>query len=45
MVFEDLNIFLRGNGGKKCALDLATGNVFGVKNAALGMAAFAAEIQ
>ena len=45
MVFEDFDVFLCGNRGEERALDLASGDVFGMKNPAFGMAAFFAEVQ
>ena len=45
MIFEDLDVGLRGDGREQSALDFAAGDIFGVQNAAFGMAAFLAEVQ
>ena len=45
MVFENLDVRLRGDRRQQRAFDLAAGHVFGVQNPALGMAAFLAQIQ
>ena len=45
VVFKNADIGLLRYGGQQCAFDFPPGNIFGVQNPALGVAAFFAEIQ
>ena len=45
VVLEDRDVRLLGHRGQQGALDLAAGDVLGVEDAALGMAALSAEVQ
>ena len=45
MILKNLDVWPLGDGRQQSALDLASGDVFRVKNAAFGMTAFLAQIE